>query len=487
VSNLSELLPAGGGQNNFTFTASGAVSNGDAVVLNSDGTVTSVGNVAAAIGSIVEISTQTNINTRTTSSAYDSTNNKVVIAYQGSSNYGYAVVGTISGSTVSYGTPVAWTSTSIERPSIAFGNGKVVVSYKDQTGGTKARVGTVSGTSISFGNAETIDSNATAGDNSIAYHAAENKFVVALQDNGSSSYGKASVGTVSGTTISFGSQATFESAYTLLEGRGVVYDSTNEKIVIIYTDSADNNRGTAVVGTVSGTSISFGTVAKFGSSTFGSLTLAATFDASAGKIVVAGREGQNSYAAYAVGTVSGTNISFGTETVFLSESIANRYSSIEYMASAKKVVISTSSSSSGGLLHPGTVSGTSISFDSTTASGADADYTVAALSDDTAARKMHVTFSDPNNSQRLSGRAFSPIQTNLTSTSFIGLAAQAISNSATGTVNTVGSLNESQSGLTIGSDYYVQEDGTISTTSTSPAVKIGQAIKATTINMKNRS
>lgn len=484
MSNLSELLPAGGGQNNFTFTASGAVSNGDAVVLNSDGTVTSAGNVAAAIGSIVEISTQTNINTRTTSSAYDSTNNKVVIVYQGSSNYGYAVLGTISGSTVSYQTPVAWTSTSIESPSVAFGNGKVVVAYKDQTGGTKARVGTVSGNTISFGSEATIDSNATAGDQSIAYHAAEDKFVVALQDNGSSSYGKASVGTVSGTTISFGSQTIFESAYTLLEGRGVVYDSTNEKIVIIYTDSANSNTGTGIVGTVSGTSISFGSAATFGSNSF---TLAATFDASAGKIVATGREGSNSYAVYAVGTVSGTSISFGTRTVFLSENIANRYSSIEYMASAKKVVISTSSPTSGGLLHPGAVSGTSITFDSTTASGADATYTVAALSDDTTARKMHVTFSDPNNSQRLSGRAFSPIQTNLTSASFIGLAAQAISDSATGTINTVGSLNESQSGLTIGSDYYVQEDGTISTTSASPAVKIGQAIKATTINMKNRS
>jgi hypothetical protein len=41
-----------------------------------------------------------------------------------------------------------------------------------------------------------------------------------------------------------------------------------------------------------------------------------------------------------------------------------------------------------------------------------------------------------------------------------------------------------QSGVfAIGSDYYVQSDGTISTTSTSPAVKIGQAITATTINM----
>jgi hypothetical protein len=63
----------------------------------------------------------------------------------------------------------------------------------------------------------------------------------------------------------------------------------------------------------------------------------------------------------------------------------------------------------------------------------------------------------------------------------IGLAAGAISNAATGTVNVYGGINEAQTGLTIGSDYYVQSDGSISTTAS--AVKIGQAISATTINM----
>jgi hypothetical protein len=66
---------------------------------------------------------------------------------------------------------------------------------------------------------------------------------------------------------------------------------------------------------------------------------------------------------------------------------------------------------------------------------------------------------------------------------FIGLADAAISNAATGKINVKGSINSKQSSLTIGSDYYVQNDGSISTTSTSPAVKIGQAVTATTINM----
>ena len=74
---------------------------------------------------------------------------------------------------------------------------------------------------------------------------------------------------------------------------------------------------------------------------------------------------------------------------------------------------------------------------------------------------------------------------NLTSTNLLGIAAGAISDTATGTINTWGSRNEVQTSLTIGSDYYVQEDGTITTTSTSPAQLIGTAISATQINIKD--
>lgn len=44
MSNLSELLPAGGGGKNVSFVASGSVANGVAVSLNSNGTVSSGNN-----------------------------------------------------------------------------------------------------------------------------------------------------------------------------------------------------------------------------------------------------------------------------------------------------------------------------------------------------------------------------------------------------------------------------------------------------------
>jgi hypothetical protein len=73
--------------------------------------------------------------------------------------------------------------------------------------------------------------------------------------------------------------------------------------------------------------------------------------------------------------------------------------------------------------------------------------------------------------------------TNLTAASFIGLASAAISDTASGDINVKGGINEAQTGLTIGSDYYVQTDGTLATTADDPSVKVGQAITATTINM----
>jgi hypothetical protein len=49
----------------------------------------------------------------------------------------------------------------------------------------------------------------------------------------------------------------FESATTVYIS--IAYDANAQKVVIAYTDSGNSSYGTAIVGTVSGTSISFGT------------------------------------------------------------------------------------------------------------------------------------------------------------------------------------------------------------------------------------
>ena len=90
----------------FKATASGAITAGKPVLVNTDGTVSDV-----AISSVTQLvgsaTTFESASTTYTSSAYDSNAQKVVIAYRdgGNSEYGTAVVGTVSDMSISFGTP----------------------------------------------------------------------------------------------------------------------------------------------------------------------------------------------------------------------------------------------------------------------------------------------------------------------------------------------------------------------------------------------
>ena len=147
------------------------------------------------------------------------------------------------------------------------------------------------------------------------------KVVIAFSDGTDGQKGKAVVGTVnpSNNSISFGSEVVFQNSEITGDQMDCVFDSSNNKVVIFYTDtnnpSTDDRTGTAIVGTVSGTSISFGTKAAFESGH--TQYIAATFDSNANKVVVAYRDTDHSARGKAiVGTVSGTGITFGSATDF---------------------------------------------------------------------------------------------------------------------------------------------------------------------------
>ena len=199
---------------------------------------------------------------------FDSNSNKTVICYAdgGNSSNGTAIVGTVSGTTISFGSAVVFESNAsggVGYPTIAFDSNlnKVVIAYQDigNNYGT-AIVGTVSGTNISFGTAVVFESAASPY-TSITFDSTSNKVVIAYRDNGNSKYGTAIVGTVSGTGISFGTAVVFETAQT--NDIAITFDSNSNKVVISYRDTGNSQYGTAIIGTVSGTGISFGTAVVF--------------------------------------------------------------------------------------------------------------------------------------------------------------------------------------------------------------------------------
>ena len=471
MSNLSELLPTGGGQNAVDFVASGTLSSGQTVALKADGTVEAVAGNAEGVGTPVEFSSNFPV---WSSGVFDSSSNKIVLAYyEGATTLSSSVVvGTVSGTSISFGTPVVFESGEAASISLVFDSNenKVVIVYTDVNNsryGT-ARVGTVSGTSISLGSSVIFES-ATSYYTSAAFDSNSNKIVIAYRDNGNSSYGTAIVGTVSGTSISFGSPVIFESSAAYYESCS--FDSTSNKIVIAYATLTPEN-GRAVVGTVSGSTISFGTPVTFNSA-FIQLP-SASFNAAQNKTVIAYKDfGNSSYSTAIVGTVSGTSISFGSPVVF--ESVSSQSISSAYASNIQKTIIGYTGTSTNGKAILGTISGTSISFDTATVLSTFGQYVSTTF--DSANNKT--VFAYKNNASIGFSVVYATASTN--NTSFIGITAEAISDTATGAVNVYGGINEAQTGLTIGSDYYVQNDGSISTTSS--AVKIGQAISATTINM----
>ena len=475
MSNLSELLPTGGGQNSVDFVATGTLASGQAVALKTDGTVEAITGVAEGAGtpSVFEAASSTYI-----SSTFDSVNNKVVIVYSATSATGYAVVGTVSGTSISFGTPVVFASGSpgIYWQNVVFDSNaqKVAIAYYGNGPGY-AIVGTVSGTSISFGSPAQFN-NQYVSYISLAFDSTNNKVIIAYRDQNNSDYGTAIVATVSGTSISFGTKTIFNSAGT--PWISAVYDSTNNKIVIGYQDYGNSSSSTAIVGTVSGTSISFGTAVSIQSDASYITTI---FDSTNNKIVISYRNNANSnYGTSAVGTVSGTSISFGTPVVFQSSYCI--YISSVYNPTNNKVVIAYRNigNSNYGTAIVGTVSGTSISFGTAVVfNAAESSYNSAIY--DSTNNKVVIAYQDGGNSLYGTAVVFTVGSSN--NTDFIGITAEAISSAATGPVNVYGGINAVQTGLTIASDYYVQADGSLSTTTST--VKAGQAVSATTINLKD--
>ena len=469
--------------------ASGALGNGKTCVVNSNGTVSVVAEtvVSQAVGSVATFESAETVDVSVT---FDSSNNKIVIVYRdrGNSQYGTAVVGTVSGTDISFGTPVVFNSNSatMETACTFDSNAnKVVVIYRDTSNNHNglSRVGTVSGTSISFGNeAEFQNGSSYINTDGITFDSNSNKVVVVWQYEGSGNKGKAAVGTVSGTSISFGTAATFNNASTSYPA--CAFDSNSNKVVVVYKDTANSSHGTAIIGTVSGTDISFGSEVVFEAAATKVPTVA--FDSTNNKVVIAYQDDADSDKGKAiVGTVSGTGISFGTAVEFSSASVSATSTSFD--STAGKIVIAFDDGSGGvGSFISGAVSGTSISFDTKgQVESGDIEGTIG-IAFDSNAGKTVIAYKSGSTSNYGKSNVITVgyVTRNLTAENYIGITPSAYPTGAGAEIQTKGAVNEEQSGLTAGQSYFVQTDGTLGTTAASPSVFAGTAVSATKIIVK---
>ena len=466
-----------------SIATGGTIADGKAVIVNANGTVSSVSQstLTEAKGSNVEFESGA---THNQSVVYDSANDKVVIFYRdaGNSDYGTAIVGTVSGDSISFGTAVVFESAYSTLMASVFdsSNNKIVLAYRDggNSGAGTAIVGTVSGTSISFGSPVVFESGNTNNSIGISFDTSANKVVIAFRDNDDSNYGKAIVGTVSGTSISFGSAATFNSATTTYVS--IAYDVANNKHVIGYVSSSGN----AKVATVSGTSISFGSATEFESGA--TILTKVVNDPNINRVLIFYADGgDNDKGKATIGSVSGTSISFTGQSTFYSAAQVTRIGA-SFNTSINKVTISTKDN--GGALNMFTSSVTTSAFTHGSAFAIDASITTGEVNNvhvSTADRTV-LAFTDGGDSSKGKAVVYTGPGdvTNLTSENFVGFMDGAALDGTNGEILSSCSIARNQTSLTPGQTYFVTPAGALSTSAGSPSVTAGTAISSTEIIVK---
>lgn len=187
--------------------------------------------------------------------------NKALVCYQdaGNSNYGTACVLEVSGPTVTPGTPWIFESAALTYASITqLDTDKAIVCFNNAATTGDAYVLTITGTSIAKGASATFES-ANSTHISVATLSSI-KAIVCYSDVGNSNYGTACVLNISGTTITPGTPAVFESASSAYISAATL-DAT--RAIVGYRDVGNSSYGTACVLTVSGSAITPDTPAVF--------------------------------------------------------------------------------------------------------------------------------------------------------------------------------------------------------------------------------
>ena len=246
------------------------------------------------------------------------------------------------------------------------------------------------------------------------------KVVISYKDsNQSPNRGVVNVGTVtaSNNSISFGSPVVIDSSH-IADYSDCLFIPTINKVVFAFTSLSDSAKGKAVVGTVNGTSMDFGTIAVWGDTDPSNYNSTLTFNSDTNIITLFNQSAASDSSVSIKGgeiSVSGTNLTFGTRSVFRNY-LGVDISTVFDNNSNRSVLFTQNTDSN---------KGAAIVFQNTTVA-------------------------------------------NLTAENYIGISNGVYASGADATIQVKGSVDDAQSSLTPGQSYFIQADGTLGTTAGNP-------------------
>jgi len=488
-----QVLTSGGSGANATWStisaspemtgiASGSLDSGKPVALTQDGKLMSVTGVTAALTSAADIP---NTNSGGGALVYDSTNDKYVFFYQRTSNnQGRAVVGTLeSNNTITWGSEVSFSNNQVQSHTTcaAFDavNGKVVCFYGDAGDSNygKVIVGQVSGTgasaTITFGSPVDVlgahlehPSLCVVGGN----------YVVAY-NNGGDNKGYARIGKYAATNSSTWPNSQVQFNTSKVHYTYCWHDTTANKLLIGYVNQGGGWEGVTIVGTVANDNVTFGSQYPYanGQKVYQG---SGVHDSTTGKNMIV-YTGSSDLGYGQVLTISGTTISYGTQKV-ISNLAATKSLSLSYNPAANKflAVYTIDGSVSGFKSQKLLISGTSIQLEgdyAQIAATTHAHDTLSSLVYDSGSKSFVASFRVNSEMDYFLERIRS---SNLSADNYVGISKAAYTNGQTATLAVSGAINESVTGLTTATRYYVGGDGSFITTADSENISAGVAIAA---------
>jgi hypothetical protein len=467
-----------------TAIASGTIATGQTVILQSDGTV--------------KIATQTPSTTQTSGTAnlfasypqnalqacYDSVNKKIVVVLADNTANLNGYVGTISGTTISFGSvSVATSANYIQAVVLAFNPiaGKFIVFNQQPTNGyLSAIVGQVVGTSITWGASTAYNGGIPS---QACFDAASGNILCTFyQIFDTKPYCLAvSLGVSS---ITFGTPVALNANASSTYYQACCYDSNNATSVVFYTVS--NGGGGynlfSRTATVSGTTVTLGTETNI--DTNGGKYMSAIYDPINQKSLITYLLIGYNYLSCRVITATGSSISSGSRVDIVANSYVNTWawSTVDPSTGYINIIWSQYTSTIGVFTVVGYISGTTFTFGSSVRQNTIANINgISTVYDENTKKVANFYYNTTAYSSALITNFYS---TNLTSTNFLGFSAATYSNGQTATINVISSTDNNQTSLTPGNGYYVQNDGTLSTTAASPSVYAGLALTSTKILVK---
>ena len=427
--------------------ASGTLPNGKPVVVNANGTVSVVSGNDEGAGTGAQISTDSNLSQ--IQAIYDPDSGKVIIAYHRDANsyYGAAVVGTISGTNISFGNITKFqanNSSGMQGLSMAYDTSedKVLIVYADKNNSTYGTgiVGTISGTSISFGTAAVFQSS-SINKIQVAFDKNSNKFLVVYMRN----FPQSRVITVSGTSISSGNETKLRSDTDgNMQRAGIAFSTSANKFVLVYRDQDQSSKGQYVVGTISGTSVSYGTAADLNNVSSG-FQMRIAYDATLNKFIAVYIDAANSnYGKARVGTLSGTTVSWGSIAVF--NSAATLLPDVLSDGSGNFIISFCDDGNSDRMTFvSAVVSDTSVSFGSkviieAVVAQSGSQIGLSQMAYDSANNKFVIPYNDITNGN-IKAAVLQLASTNLTSENYVGLASNGYPDTAGATIDVKGAIS----------------------------------------------